>query len=83
MTISSVTKTATTITATTSKFSAATTSTGIELTDAVGAVIRRKNEVVGGAMPVGAPFTVTITGLTANTLYRLRMYAEDVALADL
>jgi hypothetical protein len=82
MNITSVTKTDTTITATAGKFSTATTNMGIELTDNAGAVIRRKNAAVGAGLPVGGAVAVTITGLIASTLYRVRMYASDAAEAD-
>jgi hypothetical protein len=83
MTITSITKTDVSITATAGKFSGATTAMGIELTDAAGTVIRRKNVVVGGGLPVGAAVSVTITGLIASTLYRVRMYAADAAETDI
>jgi hypothetical protein len=56
---------------------------GIELTDGAGAVIRRKNQAVSGTPPVGSAITVTIIGLTVNTLYRVRMYAADAAETDI
>ncbi len=83
MTITSVTKTDVSITATAGKFSSATTNMGIELTDAAGAVIRRKNVAVGAGLPVGGAVAVTITALIANTLYRVRMYAADAAETDI
>jgi type 1 fimbria pilin len=83
MTITSVTRTDVSITATAGKFSSATTNMGIELTDAAGVVIRRKNQAVSPTPPVGTAISVTIAGLTPNTLYRVRMYAADAAEADL
>ncbi len=83
MTITSVTKTDVSISATAPKFSSATSNMGIELTDAAGVVIRRKNQAVPGTLAPGTAITVTITGLTSNTLYRVRMYAADAAEVDI
>jgi hypothetical protein len=83
MDITSVTKTDTAITARAGKYSVATTHMGIELTNNAGAVIRRKNQAVSPVLLPGDPVAVTISALTANTLYHLRMYAADAPEADI
>jgi hypothetical protein len=77
------TKTSTTVTGTITKGNINFTGGGLEILDNAGTVIKRKHTAISAGAPASANIVAQLTGLTAGTTYKCRMYRGDVILGDL